>query len=353
MPDVIAIPGRNGWLFLDGDTNSLIKQLTGELRISERSLAAWEAELVARAGFLRDLSIPSLLLIAPNKESIYTEFLPDGVEPSARCTVDELADVLQRLNFPYIFPLAELRQSRRALEPYSPIDTHWNDYGALVAANLTLIRYGIPPIGLWECSFYVETWQGDLGSKCNPIETGPFLKGELRSGNKGQLIYDNRIVHGGHVTVYVNESVSDKRTLLAFGDSFCERVAYWLAERFYKVSFVHTTAFDLSLIREERPNFVLWEYAERFLISPPAPASGFSLEHLIRGKLTGLSDIELEKAKSDLDKRQFMSSDEDAAFASRYLTALSGMVAERYEATKDERGVEPDIQGIQERVLPT
>jgi SGNH hydrolase-like domain, acetyltransferase AlgX len=293
MAEVVAFEGREGWLFLDGDSNSVIQQIKGQRLVDPEGLKRWNDEIAQRSEALHALTIPQVFVVAPNKETIYADYLPSELRRANVCPVDQILRLFQDNCVPYIYPLAELHQARAVADPYSPIETHWNDYGALIAANCILSQNGIPQIPLCCCEFKTETWSGDLGSKMNPVRKGPWLRGWKKPRAEARLLYDNRMTHGGHVLIY-GTSYNSKKVLI-FGDSFANNLTYWLAEGFGSAIFVHSTAFDLELIKSERPDLVVWESVERFLVLPPARMIGFTVEDIFKKKLSTLTQSELEE----------------------------------------------------------
>ena len=79
-----------------------------------------------------------IFLCAPNKEGVYSEFLPDGfTAPDGSTRRSELLDYLEiHTNVPVVNPYPELKK-RRDYQWYFKTDTHWNDAaGFLVSGQI-------------------------------------------------------------------------------------------------------------------------------------------------------------------------------------------------------------------------
>jgi hypothetical protein len=70
-----VIMGRDGWLFYGG--GRMIDNHRGTSLLSTSDLCAWQELLEARRDWLARHGIRYLFVVAPNKESIYPEQLPD------------------------------------------------------------------------------------------------------------------------------------------------------------------------------------------------------------------------------------------------------------------------------------
>ena len=108
------------------------------------------------------------------------------------------------------------------MDLYPKTDSHWNQLGSFIAAELVCARIGkvIPPVVIgWN-----ETRRpGDLGSKLDPVEASPRLVARLAA--KSYQIYDNLLPNNGRVRVFskrIQATEPGNRTckLLMFGDSF-------------------------------------------------------------------------------------------------------------------------------------
>jgi hypothetical protein len=267
-----ALPGRQGWLFLQGDTNDVIGQHTGRVRLGREARREWKALLEARVAWTREFGIPWVCQIAPDKESVYPEYLPPEIVPSRRRPVHELLRAARSLKPPMTYPLQELVAAKDDWPLYFPTDTHWTQRGAYVA-YLALCQElegrGLRPRVVRDetVSWVKQSHYGDLGSKLDPPVEGPGLAAQLEH-HSSRLVFDNRIENHGRVMIFEQDRPAES-TCVAFGESFTNQLLLFLKESFRRLVFVHTSMMIREVVTRETPDVVISLPLERFLIRVP------------------------------------------------------------------------------------
>ena len=132
LPQVLE--GRPGWLFFADPAT--IRDARGQLRFSAKEEQAFWKILANKTKWLQGRGIGYLLLIAPNKQSIYPEFKSKRPETNTtQSRLDHLLSHPDRRGFPQLIDvrqrLLEMKKENRRL--YSKSDTHWNYLGAMYA----------------------------------------------------------------------------------------------------------------------------------------------------------------------------------------------------------------------------
>jgi hypothetical protein len=261
-----VLKGRDGFLFLQNDTNGVLDQVQGRRRLTAGELAAWEA-------FFRDLDAiavargaQTFYLVAPNKECVFADRLPDGIALSEDRPVRQIEALVARLDLKatrIVHPLEALR--RAAAHPAYPRgDSHWSDYGAQLAlAELDAVR-GAAPATPGEEEYRTEWRNADLlaklGGTC--VEPQPVL----RRAGVAKLVADNGVVNTGRRRDWQRDG-GEGRLLMAH-DSFGDWLIPSLADRFARTTTVWSASLERSLIEEVAPTAILFERAERFLTVP-------------------------------------------------------------------------------------
>lgn len=127
--------GKEDWLFLGNANNESVAKLKlakipDKLAVAEvHDSFAQVVDAAARSG------ITLALLVGPNKETIYPEFLPDALTPSPKRYSSYFIDSLRSVPGIILYdPTEDLRQLK-ATEGllYWRTDTHWNSKGAYFA----------------------------------------------------------------------------------------------------------------------------------------------------------------------------------------------------------------------------
>lgn len=142
------IVGRKGWLFYnDGVT---IQRHMGQDRLTSAQVDLWVSGLRERIARTGRQGIEFYSLIAPTKQSVYPELMPDWAPAAALTEGDELLAAARRASIDrVIYPRRELTEAKRHRPVYGRYDTHWNGFGAHIAYTQLIRRiYGdVPAVG--------------------------------------------------------------------------------------------------------------------------------------------------------------------------------------------------------------
>ena len=263
-----ALIGRDGWLFLTGDSNDVLGQHTGALSFGAEWRRDWARRLAARMEVMGKLGTDWTYLMAPDKESVYTDKLPADIELAERRPVHDFLDIAQACGAPVIYPLAELEAAKDAGPVYFQTDTHWTALGCHVAYRVICDRLALRgielPILADDQIEWAETWgPGDLGSKLEPDVFGRGLSARVRAP-RSKLVSDNRVRGTGRMCIYESDR-ADAPTAVILGTSFAPMTLCFFKESFRRLVFVHTSSHDERLLRRERPDVVITIRAERGL----------------------------------------------------------------------------------------
>jgi hypothetical protein len=271
--------GKEGWLYLRRDTNDILGQQTGRVRLSDEQLLGWRSVLLKRRDESRRLGARWSCLVAPDKESVYPEFLPDPISPVARRPVHEFLDVAASVGAPVGYALEPLLQAKADFDVYSRTDTHWNFRGAYLAYRAfcaDLARQGVEleALGEDDLEWVDAEIEGDLGSKVRPEPMrGPTIRVGI-SHPRGRLCFDNEVKNHGRVMCFEREG--DGLTCVLFGESFANYLLPFLKETFSRLVFVHTSMFIPRILELERADVALSLPLERFLVRVPDDANAFA-----------------------------------------------------------------------------
>jgi len=141
------IKGKDGWYFLnrkwDGDPVSDYRNIS---LYSESHLLRAVLLIAARADWLEGLGIEYLLFFAPNKHTIYSEYLPDYIKKEGEISsLDQLDDALHRYTKVHFVDLRKVLQEgkneaakywkerKEEAALYYKKDSHWNWAGGDIA----------------------------------------------------------------------------------------------------------------------------------------------------------------------------------------------------------------------------
>lgn len=262
FPQVIV--GNDGWLFYVSNNNvddfQKVNLFNGQ-QISEiqKTIDDW-------GNFFEDQDIPLVILISPNKETIYGENLPAAVQPlGSKSRVDQ---ILEEIDFPenihVVDPRANLLKARQSKTVYDKTDTHWNDTGSCVAYSLMMkvIQEEISlasPLICEDIHLSRVKFSGDLSRLLfleNVINEETFARDPGFSRSK--------ILHG-YGDIWITSWMPDTTLprIMVYRDSFLTKLIPLISENFEKADYFWTFQIDYERIARERPDLVIIQFAER------------------------------------------------------------------------------------------
>ena len=123
--------GKQGWFYM-GKYFDSIEYARHQRPFSEHELQSWKQILERRRDALRKRGIHYIFAVAPNKESIYPEYLPGWYTRVTRQS--RLDQLLQYMREHSDVKIIDLRTPLLAAKKSTPLfyktDSHWNAYGA-------------------------------------------------------------------------------------------------------------------------------------------------------------------------------------------------------------------------------
>jgi hypothetical protein len=283
MSALKVLIGKDGWLFLDNDTNRVIDQISGTYNLPANFRDAWSNLFLYRMDKSKELGFQYCYSIVPNKESVYHKYLPDGVKHSEERPVRLVLDCVPP-GMRSCYLLDELLLASEYNEVYTKGDTHWNYIGALCGFNKIASILGLGVLTSDDYTLNVVDIPGDLSSKCGLPNSGPNIS---LLNKKYRVVDDNGVSNIGKRIVFRNDDQSLPSCIL-FRDSFSDHQLEFYASRFSRLICLWQPNLDYEFIAKERPDFVIQQQVERFLVDVPDDLHGLSHAHYESRKLKGI-----------------------------------------------------------------
>jgi hypothetical protein len=263
FPNVLI--GKEDWLYYTGENN--IRDFECTSPFTRKELDSLVERLQGWHDQLSSMGVDFYLVIAPNKEAIVPQYLPDGIQTGwSSCRINQVVKALAETNVRALDLRPPLLAAAGDSQVYHRTDTHWNDTGALIAVNeiLKMLRLDDPRIEQTALDQYImeqRSFQGDL-SRFIPedarfVEQAVFLTPV--GGHKA------KITQGDSRWVFSNHKDTSLPKAIVFRDSFSDALIPFLAEYFSSAIYVHSFAVDFDLVEKEQPDFVILEIAQRYL----------------------------------------------------------------------------------------
>ncbi len=152
-----VLVGDQGWLYLTDENNLSYYQCNRPFTQEELAILVNKVELMREISLRKGANF--LLLISPNKESIYPEFLPADIRVSGNtCRMDQAFQALRTAGMDVIDLREPLLDAKPTSQLFFRTDTHWNDTGAFLAYNVVIsdlkkhfpsLISGVRAISIW------------------------------------------------------------------------------------------------------------------------------------------------------------------------------------------------------------
>ena len=267
--------GKDGWLYLGSPHSQNYPDLMG---LSNKIMPqpkpdAYIHQKDVFKNYLSSQGIQYLLVIAPDKPTIYPEYLPERYQQFQKKKIlfsenvsNQFSKVLGE-SFIYLKdPLLNAKESIKMHQLYFRSDTHWNMFGAAVAEAFIATRIAsmFPALDLGSDSFDPKlisknSFLGDLGGF-----TGTTYKIDdvVWLTSKEPDCHENSIGKNGISCISQDRSLK----ILLLRDSFSEYLKPQLAMRYKELVLVSERP-DLDRLKEliidTKPDLVIEQIVER------------------------------------------------------------------------------------------
>jgi alginate O-acetyltransferase complex protein AlgJ len=269
-PSADVVLGRNGWLYYAAELDS--NDCRGMTVISNKQLGRWTRTVLKKKDWLAKKGIKYILVIAPNKSTIYPDFLPAAYNWVKQDSfADDLINYIRNNSDIAVVDLKKpLLRYKQRNDLYFKTDSHWNSYGAFIAYKEIIASF--------------SAWFPDV----NPLRTDDFeISTQSYNGDLSGMMGGQGLLHDDEYTFIpkkpFNAFVSEKRdyqgsfTMRAgsygqlkaviFRDSFFNALLPFVAEHFSVSRYISKDCESLSemdeIIEKYRPEIIIEEIVER------------------------------------------------------------------------------------------
>lgn len=254
-----VIQGKNGWLYYKDSLDDYL----GQDLLSDRSLFNIAHMLSMTQQALEEKGVNFLFTIAPNKNSLYGDNMPyyDKLKVSDQTNRENLESWLTTEKVAYADLYQALMEEDEVL--YHARDSHWNNKGAALAADVLMDALGKDHDSYEGESYTVRRdYTGDLDTMLYP----------LASTADDEIYYDKETTYA---TVEEIQSNFDPRittvnpvkegSLVMYRDSFGNALLPYMADAYANAYFSRGIPYQLMDVETHSADTVIIERAERFL----------------------------------------------------------------------------------------
>lgn len=267
-----VIIGSDNWPFYksqsDGDPLSCYQ---GTNLLTTDELDEIAQNCIKQRDILTDMGKEFVILIAPNKERMYSEYMPDYYgDPSENYAAKQIADYLsETTDLRVIYLYDDLMYAKNSLNYniFYKMDTHWNSIGAYVGASVLLKELGIiiPDIESNELTISVDSnYSGDLA---NMLDLNKELSFADHSYSiSGYDMHEVQLIDNDFQSVISYSATgADPRKLYVLRDSFSSAMAPYIGSQFCSTYLRHRGSYTYSDFLEQDPDIVVYEVVERYI----------------------------------------------------------------------------------------
>lgn len=268
-----VLEGEDGWFYITEPW--MIEHFRGAIQFTDADLQAWQKLLEHRRDWLAARGIKFLFVVAPDKQSVYPEHLPEWLKHlGGRTKMDQFYDYMKKHSTVEVLDVRPAVIAGKKTAPtYFKTDTHWNQFGSFLACEEIVRRMqamqvpNLPPLSEDD---FIRTNRpapgGDLvgmrGMKQSVIETTcilmqakpglPKLESQIPPvGPHAKDMATTKFAPGSGFADFFTDSFG-RSWILFLGREFSEGNYYWQYQ------------FEPRRIEARKPEIVICEMLERF-----------------------------------------------------------------------------------------
>lgn len=242
--------GKNNWLFYKReDDGHPIWDYMGINHYSVNELVQITMNLTEMRDRFRDMGVEFYVITVPNKEIVYSEYMPDTIiRVDEVSRGEQVADYIrEKTDLIYIYPKQAFFDVKDRHQVYYSTDTHWNQKGAFVGLQEIFREAYGTYAGLDSVNFkiHADDYAGDLA-----------LIGDVddKYGIDTVYVFDAKTA---------DPSQYRDETALVVGDSFSGFLSI-VAEGYYReVHWIDTSEFTMDMVEKYDADVIIWETGER------------------------------------------------------------------------------------------
>jgi len=283
-----VVIGKDDFFFLGNGYVNVIDKTKGTYKYTEAQIDIWTTKLKKLQEWYEKEGIEFVIVIAPNKHTIYSGKLPKKIIYKEGGTITDaivqsaLAKNIHILNLKQI-----LREKKQDKQLYFSTDTHWNHYGALVGYLHTMEyinhlynkHYKIPQYSI------TKTTSSGGGDLTNFLKIRYFLSDYLEQDY--HFIFQNSQLCYGKISksyqlerctprnktrfnrYTIEKNPANKENLLYLCDSFGMKNSEIYQKTFHTVWRLHNGYIYgkilANFIQKHKPDIVIYQIVERDL----------------------------------------------------------------------------------------
>lgn len=257
--DEQVILGSEDWMFFD----ATLSDYAG-ITLATDEIEQIADNLVAVCDYIEEMGKKPLIMVVPNKNSVYEEYMPSRFGKKAEVTnLTLLQESMKEKGIPYIDAVSVLKEGKQVEETYLHQDTHWNNTGARMVLNAVYEALELEArhvIGAYEVQ---PVHESDLYKMLFPSDE--YYEEQHIYKQENDYTYVGRVRSMDDLTIRTLTEEGNGKRILVFRDSFGRAMIPYMGEVFDACTFNRSTPYDMSVVEDTECDYVLIEIVERNL----------------------------------------------------------------------------------------
>ena len=243
-----------------------------------RTIEQWRTALPRLDQYLKEKSIPFVMMLLPDKKTVYPEYYPPTIHQIGKTSRSDLLSnsLAANTTIDFLYLKDALLAAKQRTEVYSPrVDNaHWNSYGAFVGYRELIARvqkYHPNVRGLSWDDVAVNRYHREIkvynAIPLAEMEYSVRSKRPLQAVQVPGALDQLKLNQADQCFKYVHPDKTLPKVLI-FGDSyFYGQLIPFLAESFAEMNFIHISNMGrfAALVDLIKPDIVVFEVVERML----------------------------------------------------------------------------------------
>jgi alginate O-acetyltransferase complex protein AlgJ len=269
-----AIIGKDGWLFQTSE--EVMRDFQNDMPLSEKKLESLQQNLDKIAEYFKTQGTSLVIVVAPNKGSIYPDYLLDEIQKiRSESRFDQVVKYLQLHGKTQILDLRqELITDRKDQQVYYQTDSHWTEYGAYIAYRgiLNSLKPVHPQLIPRSLSDFEPVSEGRVTMDLATLIGSVHIKEEkvvLKPKDATtSTVHNLKLDDFRWITLSWNQNKDLPRAVVYY-DSFLYPIIPWFNDHFSQVTYIphyaNLSTWNLSWVSQQKADVVIVEIAEKYI----------------------------------------------------------------------------------------
>ena len=332
MNQAQVIAGKDDFLFLGNNYDNVLHKTNGIYKPTNEEINNWTNKLKDLQKWYEERGIKFVIVIAPNKHSIYKEKLPNWMQYDGKTITDNIVEQsnLKDINILDLRNIISNNKKDKLL--YFKTDTHWNNLGASIAYSETINYINNKfNLNLLKPNYTIKDQfrpSGDLSSflKINTILDEKYENSYILNFENNQEVCHGNIIKKAGVLekctkklnpimfineqpqYMINDKIKDNKKLLLLCDSFGTATSELYNLTFntiWKWHYGQINGEKLSnFVEENKPDIVIYQIVERALYNDSIVTSIPNISQI------SIDNINLENQIFDIKQNNYFKNEQ-------------------------------------------